>query len=171
MVFWIIIVQYKNKGNQWVGIFHIHGHFNMVQATYKHCISHTNPVFLACITGIIFSHFSGERRQAQSDWGTPDMHNRGKCVRRSSPALYLPSHAFAGYVFLSSSGTWPHGYQLRRLNCILQGVPLQSVSTAIDPRTECHGSDDWGHTNTKALKILDYRNCYWLDLCRAQMTT
>ena len=36
----------------------------MVQATYKHCFLRTNPVFLACITGVtgIFSHFSGKQR-------------------------------------------------------------------------------------------------------------
>ena len=47
-----------------MGISHVHGHFNMVQATYKHCFLRANPVFLACITAVtsIFSHFSGKQR-------------------------------------------------------------------------------------------------------------
>ena len=154
----------------------------MVQGTYKHCISHTNAVFLACITGIIFSNFFRRAKASAKRLRSTRHARQGKvcppllacfvctCLctpekcKKAMPVLQV-------MYFYPPQPPGPMGISLRRLNCILQGVPLQSDSTAIDRRTECHGFDDWGHTNTKALKILDYRNCYWLDLCRAQMTT
>ena len=139
----------------------------MVQATNKHCFLRANPVFLACVTGVtgIFSHFSGKQRhrcKASKERQTSVTGEGESDTPRSlSACLHSPEKrkkynaCFAGYVFLTSSGThflapWVSAY--RRLNCILWGGggrgPLQSVNTALDCRVECQGPDDRGRTNT-----------------------
>ena len=49
---------------------------------------------LACLTGVIFSHFSGERRQARNERRAPDRHAYLALVGRYSIASRLPSFAW-----------------------------------------------------------------------------